>query len=154
MHILLQVIHALAVAIFLGNISMTLLWKTNAERTKDVHIIRHALGTALYFDRLITVPAAGVITISGFLLTVRSPFLWSQKWLLLSVGLWFMSAAVAIGYLIPSLRHLQRMVEQTETCDLLPPGYHHASGQWNLISSLLILTPIVIMVIAILKPSF
>ena len=148
-------LHLAASALFLGNIAATLAWKMYAERTRDPRLVVFALRTAIFTDKLITAPCAAFITLSGVvLLAVGEPGLVQHLWLQLSIGLWVVSAIAAIFYLVPSLQKLHKLAEGQATAGSSDTSYLAAARRWNIASGLLIVSPMVIFLLAVCKPTF
>jgi uncharacterized membrane protein len=138
----------------MGNIVATLAWKVYAERTRQPHLVSFTLRTALFADKLITVPCAAVITLTGImLLVVGETGLLQHSWLQLSVALWVASAVAAIFYLVPSLQKLHKLAASQEAVGSLDPSYFVAARRWNFASGLLIVSPTVIFLLAVCKPT-
>ncbi len=66
MYLALKFIHVLAVIIFVGNISVGILWRTIGERTRDPRIIAHTMKGILLADKFFTIPAVIVLLLAGF----------------------------------------------------------------------------------------
>jgi uncharacterized membrane protein len=146
-------LHLASTALFLGNIAATLAWKMYAERTQDSRLVAFSLQTALFTDKLITVPCAVVVTVSGIvLLVIGKPGLLLQSWLQLSIALWVASAVAAICYLVPSLQKLHKMAEGRAAMSNLDQSYFVAARRWNIASGLLIVSPMVIFLLAVCQP--
>src|SRR5687767_5611237 len=109
---MLRSIHFVAVALFVGNVISTLIWKIKAEMTRDPKIIVYSLKSAIYADKAITLPSAICLTVSGVLLMWEQGLkLGDHGWLQILIAFWAVSAFVAITYLIPSLSLLLRLAE-------------------------------------------
>ena len=57
MFLMLKVVHILAVILFLGNITLAMVWKLDADRTRNPAIMAHVLNGVVLGDRWITVPS-------------------------------------------------------------------------------------------------
>ncbi|BCM94500.1 hypothetical protein IAD21_06407 (plasmid) [Abditibacteriota bacterium] len=149
-----HVIHHLSMIIFFGNIISTYTWKRHAERSQNPTVICHALTGSLLMDKAITIPASVVVTLSGVLLIIlKGVSILSHLWLQLSIALWLVSAISAVRFLVPSLSQLQKIAEAQRTQDSLDSSYYYHSKRWDVLSLLLIISPMVILILMIVKPS-
>jgi uncharacterized membrane protein len=145
-------IHIIGVAVFLGNITATLIWKMYSEKSKNPQIISHALSTAIRTDKTITVPGVLAITISGIvMLAVGKLSVLDNTWLLLSIALWLISAVLAIAVLVPSLKRLALMAGSAADGGELNEDYFNRSKRWNALSAALIVSPLIILVLMVWK---
>lgn len=150
-----QFLHLVTASLFLGCIVSSLALKFYAESRKDILGIVFALRAILFLDRLLTAPSAGLLTASGFCVVfLEDMSVLRERWLQLSIALWFASAIAAVGYLIPSLRRLLIAAETGSEAGMLDATYQAASRRWNVASAVLIVTPLIIISLAIAKPSF
>jgi len=149
---LLLTIHILGVAIFIGNIFATLVWKIYAEKSRNLSVICHTLETALKSDKTITIPSVIAITLSGILLLyVEKIYIFDFSWLIISILLWILSAIGAIFYLIPLLKKLSAIANSQTQNDNLSINYYEMSKRWNIASAILIVSPFVILVLMVVK---
>lgn len=145
-------IHIIGVALFLGNITATLIWKMYSEKSKNPQIISHALSTAIRTDKTVTVPGVLAITISGIvMLAVGKLSVIENTWLLLSIALWLISAVLAISVLVPSLKRLALMAGSAAAGGELSEDYFNRSRRWNALSAALIVSPLIILVLMVWK---
>lgn len=148
-----RIVHHLSMAIFIGNIIATLVWKVYAERTGNPSLVCQTLRTAVLTDKTITIPAVLLVTVSGALLMVlKRMSIFGHAWLLWSIALWIVSALAAALYLIPWLARLHTLAEQQQGQERLDNNYYARARQWNTASLLLILSPIAILVLMLVKP--
>jgi Predicted integral membrane protein (DUF2269) len=82
-------LHVLGVVIFIGNLVVTAVWKTLADRTRVPHVVAYAQRLVTDTDVAFTATGAALTTISGFALADDwgASFGTSETAALLSVGL-------------------------------------------------------------------
>ena len=78
----LKMFHIIGVVMFVGNIMVTALWKTTADRTRDANIIAFAQRLVTITDFIFTGFGAGLVFVTGFLMAFQyfDNFL-SIKWI-------------------------------------------------------------------------
>jgi uncharacterized membrane protein len=65
MYLILKVIHVGAVVVFLGNITTGIFWKTIADASNNIEIMKHSVRGITRSDRVFTVPALVVLIAAG-----------------------------------------------------------------------------------------
>ena len=65
MYLGLKLVHVLAAIVFVGNITVGVLWKAMADRTRDPAIAAYTMAGIIRADRVFTIPAIVVLIIAG-----------------------------------------------------------------------------------------
>ena len=83
-----KLIHVLGVVVFVGNITTGILWKVQAERTRDPALIAHACAGLTRSDRVFTMPGVMLLIVAGTVAAISGnlPIL-GTGWILWSIVL-------------------------------------------------------------------
>ncbi len=79
-------LHVLGVVVFLGNLVVTAVWKTLADRTRDASVIAYAQRLVTITDISFTATGAALITVSGFALADDWGGITGPTWLTVGAG--------------------------------------------------------------------
>ena len=155
MYLFLKLLHVLAVVLFLGNIIIGVFWKAIADRTRDPRIMAFAMDGIIRADRIFTVPGVILILIGGFgaagvgrLPMIRTP------WIFWSIVLFTISGIAFMGWLVPIQKKLRAVAAAgTEDGSKMDwTAYGRLSSQWKLWGMIALITPLIAMVLMVLKP--
>jgi len=149
-YLILKVIHVGAVVLFLGNITTGIFWKTIADVSNNIEIMKHSVRGITRSDRVFTVPALVVLIAAGIATAVvgNIPIL-HTGWILWSLILLSMSGLAFIP-----VSRLQ--VQLFDVLDRQPPDmslYRRLSDRWAVWGAIALLTPAAAFVLMILKPA-
>lgn len=154
MHLVIKLVHIAAVVAFLGNIATGLFWHAHAARTRDPRLLHHAMDGIIRSDRWITLPGVALIILTGVLAAMHAGLsLLRTPWIAWSLALFSVSGILFGWKLVPlqaRLRTMARAGVQTGTFDY--PTYHALARQWDLWGFFSLLTPVIAMVLMVLKP--
>jgi len=155
MYLIFKLIHIIAVIMFLGNITTGLFWKFHADRANDPRLIAHAFEGIIRSDRWFTIPGVVIIVLAGFGAAIIGNFsILGTGWILWSIVL-FIISGLAFSWKVAPL--------QIQIADLARAGsetgqmnwhlYHALSRAWELWGLVALLTPVVAVVLMVLKPN-
>ena len=149
-----KLFHIAAVIVFLGNITVGIFWKENADRTGDPRIMAHTLRGIIQADRWFTIPAILVLLIAGFATAGLGhiPIL-STGWILWSLIL-FIIAGIAFGPVSRAQRQLAALASAASgPADLDIEGYRRLSGAWKIWGLIALIAPVIALILMVLKPA-
>ena len=148
----LKLIHLMAVIIFLGNVITGLFWKMHADQTRDLRIIAHTLRGIIRSDRWFTVPGVIVITAAGIFAAIQAGLpLIRTGWILWSIVAFSLSG-LAFGWRIaPLQKQLFRMTSKADESSFDWVAYRRKSLQWELWGAFATITPLLAVVMMVLK---
>src|SRR2546425_12966064 len=154
MYLALKTLHVLAVALFLGNITTGLFWKAHADRTRDPRLIAHMLEGIIGSDRLFTIPGVVLIIGAGVGAAIigHVPLL-HTGWVFWGIVLFAVSGFAFMAQVAPLQRRmatLMRAGAASGTPDW--DAYHALSRRWEFWGAVALLTPLVALVLMVLKP--
>jgi uncharacterized membrane protein len=154
MYLALKVVHILAVVLFLGNISLAMVWKLDADRTRNPAIMAHVLHGVVLGDRWITVPCAVILVSSGVVMAVIAELpLLHVGWIWQSLLLFALSAALYVFPIGPDQRRLQALAHAAhgDAANMDWVAYTRLSRRWFSMSTLAILAPATAVVLMVFK---
>ncbi|MBC5804778.1 MAG: DUF2269 family protein [Candidatus Eremiobacter antarcticus] len=154
MYLVLKLIHVFAVIMFVGNITVGILWKALADRTRDARIIAHTMAGIIEADRWFTVPAVILLLIAGFGTAAigHMPVL-GTGWILWAL-IMFVIAGIAFGPISRTQRSLLSVAREGVAAGALDwDEYERLSARWNVAGIIALVTPLVAVALMVLKPS-
>jgi len=147
-YLIFKVIHVFAVVLFLGNIIISVLWKSHGDRSGDPKIIAHTMRGIIRADRFFTMPAAAFLILAGFgaMGTGYIPF--ETGWIMWGLVLIIISGAAFMAKVVPAQKKLLKI---SETDPFNQQLYDSISKEWNLWGSIATIAPIVAVILMVLK---
>jgi uncharacterized membrane protein len=153
MHLVLKLIHVVAVIVFIGNISLGIFWKEVADRSREPRIMAHTMRSIILADRLFTIPAIVLIIAAGVATAMAEhlPIL-ATGWILWSIILFVIS-----GLAFMPVTRLQREMaavadEGVKTGTVDAVRYHSLSVGWNFWGFIALVAPLGAVALMVLKP--
>lgn len=153
-YLLMKTLHVVAVVLFVGNIVIGAFWKAHGDRTGDPRIIAHTLEGITRADRWFTMPGVALLVIAGFggAGIGRLP-VFGTDWIVWSLVLLIISAAVFMGVLVPLQRRMLAVARAASpAADFDRAQYDRLSRQWMMWGLLATLTPVVAIAVMVFKP--
>ncbi len=153
MYLGLKLIHVLAVALFLGNITTGVFWKANADRTRDPRIIGNMLEGIIRADRLFTMPPILFILIGGIGAAIAGNYpILGTGWIFWSIVLFTVSGIAFMAQVGPLQRKMLALVRQSgETLDWA--AYRSLSHGWEIWGAVALVAPAIAVVLMVMKPA-
>ena len=152
MYQILKLIHVAAVIIFLGNIINGLFWKAHADRTKDVRFIAHTMHGIIRSDRWFTIPGVVVITLAGVLTAVQGGLpLLRTGWIFWSLVAFSVSGIVFALRVAPLQKQILALTTNASESAFPWDLYRSKSLQWEIWGFVATLSPIIAVVLMVLK---
>lgn len=156
MYLVMKLLHVASVVAFLGNITTGLFWHRHAARTRDPKLLFHVMDGIIASDRWFTLPGVILIVITGFAAAgiggypvLRTP------WITVSIVLFSISGVlfgVRVAPLQKQLRELARKGHESGTFDYA--AYHALANRWEAWGAAALVTPLLAMVLMVLKPTW
>jgi len=126
-----KVIHLLGVVLFLGNIIVTALWKSLADRTREPRVIAYAQHLVTVTDWVFTAGGVLLLVIGAYGMVATGgldPF--GTPWLLLGQALLLASGVIWVVVLIPTQIAQARLARSFAAGGLIPEGYWRLNRRW------------------------
>jgi uncharacterized membrane protein len=154
MYLILKLIHVLAVIVFVGNITVGILWKQRADATRDPRIIAYAVSGIISADRVFTIPAIVVLLLGGFgaaAIGHINPL--TTGWVLWGLCL-FIIAGICFGPISRTQRKMLALAEAGVASGSMDwPAYERYDRSWSILGGIATLAPILAVAVMVLKPA-
>lgn len=149
---LLKSLHLLGVTLFLGNIIVTALWKTLADRTRTPAVVAYAQRLVTITDFVFTTTGVALIAITGRMMASRFGELGDSLWLQWGWGLFIASGLIWVFVLLPVQVKQARMAKAFENTAKIPEGYWSLAKYWAGFGLIATILPLVNLYIMVFKP--
>lgn len=154
-YLLLKLLHIASVIAFLGNITTGLFWHAHAARTRDPKILAHVMDGIIQSDRLFTIPGVIGATVAGFALAIHMhlPIL-RTGWILWTLVVFSISGLLFMFRVAPLQQQVRACArEGAKSGRFEYERYRALALRWELWGAAALLTPLVGLVLMVLKPS-
>ncbi|MFO7525347.1 MAG: DUF2269 family protein [Ignavibacteriaceae bacterium] len=148
--LLLKVTHIIAAILFLGNISVAILWKTLADKSRDRIRIVHTFDGIIKSDSVFTIPAVTLLIITGFgLAGMMKLSIIETGWIFLSIILVIISGVLYSIKVGPVQKKIYSLAKDETKFNWAE--YESLSKQWNLWGSIATITPYIALIFMVYK---
>jgi uncharacterized membrane protein len=147
-YLIFKLIHVFAVIFFVGNIVISVLWKNHGDRSGDPKILAHTMRGIIRADRFFTMPAVAFLILAGFGAMGIGYIPFETGWILWGFIMILISAAAFMAKVVPAQKKLLKIAEADPFDQQL---YYTVSKEWNLWGSIATITPIVAVILMVLK---
>ena len=136
-------LHVLGVVLFLGNIVVTAVWKTLADRTKNAPVVAYAQRLVTITDVAFTATGAVLIIVSGQVMAREFGGVFSgPSWLLWGWSLFIASGVIWLALLVPIEVMQERLARRFRDAAAIPDRYWRLSRLWALFGAVATLLPL------------
>jgi len=151
-YFILVLIHVMAVIIFLGNITITPFWKSQAEKTKDrLHVLNTWEGI-IRADRYFTMPGVTILLIFGIGAALHGGFnLIKTGWIFWSIIMYIISGAAFMVKVIPIQKKVVALAKDESKFGW--EEYYKLAKQWDIWGSVATIIPWIAVILMVLKPN-
>ena len=146
------VLHILGVVIFLGNITVTAVWKVLADRTRNPAVVGYAQRLVTLTDIAFTATGAALIAVSGQMMAGRFGGIGGAGWLTLGFALFIASGVIWITTLIPIQIMQARLARRFARDGAIPDRYWRLATLWYGLGAIAIALPLVNIYLMVAKP--
>lgn len=148
-----KLIHIIGVVMFLGNITTGLFWAAHSHRQKEFRLIASTFSGINRSDRWFTVPGVVAILVGGFGVAINGsiPIL-RTGWVLWPIILFSISGIVFGALIAPLQQQIKKFVQNKSKTQENWIEYCSLYKRWEFWGILAWLTPVVALIIMILKP--
>lgn len=149
----LKLLHILGAVIFVGNITVTAVWKVLADRSGDPRVVAFSQRVVTVTDFALTGTGATLVLISGLVMSAsfEQPF-WHIQWLAWGLGLFTISGIIWAAILIPIQIRQARLASTFRFDHAIPESYRRLSRIWILFGALATLLPLINLYFMVFKP--
>lgn len=152
MYTVVKFIHIFGVVLFVGNIIVTALWKTRADRSGDLATVAFAQRTVVLADWAFTLPGAILVAIGGYAMAFTRPWpLHGLPWLEWGQGLFWVSLLIWVFILRPTQGRLVAVSEAARRSGKLPPEFARLSKRWAMWGGIATLLPVIVLFLMVTK---
>lgn len=154
-YLIVKLLHVLSGIAFLGNITTGLFWKSHADRTRDPRVIAHALEGIIASDRWFTIPGViGLVVFGVGAANLGGLPLLRTGWVLWALILFSVSGVAFMTQVVPLQRRMARLARSAAAGEGMDwPAYHALSRRWDFWGGVALITPALVVVLMVLKPS-
>ena len=155
MYLWMKLLHIFAVIMFLGNIITGLFWHRHAQRTRNPRLLAHTMEGVIRSDRLFTMPGIIVIIATGIVAAIQGGFpLLRTSWIAWTLMLFTISGLLFMFRVAPLQRQLRTLAEAGAASGSFDyEAYHRVALRWELWGAGATLTPVLALVLMVLKPA-
>lgn len=146
------VLHILGVVIFLGNITVTAVWKVLADGTRNPAVVAYAQRLVTVTDISFTATGAGLIAVSGAMMADRFGGVDGADWLTLGVALFIASGVIWVTTQIPIQVAQARLARRFAGEGAIPERYWRLATLWYAVGAIAIALPLVNVYVMVVKP--
>jgi uncharacterized membrane protein len=146
-----KLLHVLSAIIFIGNITIGIFWKMQADKSKDRLKIADTFKNIIKSDKIFTMPSVTALIIFGLGTAMQGNYsLVDTTWIFWSIIMIIISAYAFMSKIVPIQKKIYALAGNSErfTWD----EYSALSKKWNLWGSIAIITPYIAVILMVLKP--
>jgi uncharacterized membrane protein len=148
-----KVLHLFGVILFLGNIIVTALWKSLADRTGDPRIVAYAQRLVTVTDWVFTTGGLVFLLIGAYGMVASAGLdAFHTHWLLWGQGLLILSGIIWITVLIPVQTAQARLARGFASGGPIPERYWQLNQRWLVFGILATLIPLGNLYVMVFKP--
>ena len=150
-----KLIHVLGVILFVGNITTGILWKVQADRTRNAALIAHACAGLTRSDRFFTMPGVLLIVVAGIAAAISGNFpILGTGWILWSIVLLTISGLAFMLRVAPLQRRMHALAAAGAKDGQFDwQAYEVVTRSWNVWGMVALLAPLVAVALMVLKPA-
>ncbi|HEY1722614.1 MAG TPA: DUF2269 domain-containing protein [Magnetospirillaceae bacterium] len=148
---ILKTVHVVGVILFVGNITVTGMWKAMADRTRDPHIIAFAQRLVTLTDWVFTLGGIVLLAISGALTAQIGGYAMTAPWLIWGTALFALTGVIWIAVLVPAQMALGRMAREFAVSGAIPDRYWRIERRWMVFGIVATILPIATVAVMVFK---
>jgi len=147
-------LHILGVVLFLGNIIVTAVWKTLADRTRSPAVVAYAQRLVTVTDVAFTATGVVLIIVPGQVLADDLGGVFGgPTWLTIGWSLFIASGVIWLAVLIPVEVMQARLARQFRDASAIPNRYWRLSTIWAVFGAIATLLPLANIYLMVFKPT-
>ncbi len=146
-------LHVLGVVLFLGNLIVTAVWKTLADRTKSPPVVAYAQRLVTVTDVAFTATGAVLIAVSGHVMAGDFGGVFSgPTWLVVGWSLFIGAGVIWLAVLVPVEVMQERLARGFREAETIPERYWRLSRVWAVAGTVATLLPLANIYLMVAKP--
>lgn len=145
-----KLLHVLAAIIFLGNITIGIFWKLQADKSGDRLKIAETFKNIIKADKIFTVPSVALLFLFGAGAAMQGDLsLVETPWIFWSIVMFIISGIVFMYKLVPLQKQIHALANDPDKFS--SEEYLKLSNKWNTWGMIATVTPYVAVVLMVLK---
>ena len=154
MYSYLKLFHIIGAVLFLGNIVVTAVWKTLADRTRDPQIIAHAQRLVDKTDWYFTAPGALLVLVTGVTMAIiGGRALYHAFWVMWGAGLFTLAGVVWLAVLVPVQRKQARLADGFAGGGQIPDAYWRLARRWAVFGTIATVLAVMTLWAMVVRPT-
>lgn len=149
----LKAIHLLGAVLLLGNIIVTAFWKTLAERSGNLAVIRFAVRATNWADVVFTLGGIVLLAGAGHAMAPAFGGVAGSAWLKAAYALFAATGVLWLAVLVPVQRRQARLLAPLPADAPLPAAYRRLARVWTVAGLLATLMPLAAAWLMVAKPA-
>lgn len=146
-------LHILGVVLFLGNIIVTALWKTLADRTRNPAVVAYGQRLVTITDIVFTATGVILIIVAGQVMAREFGGVFDgPAWLLWGWSLFIASGVIWLAILIPIEVLQERLARRFRDGSEIPDRYWRLSRLWAIFGAIATILPLINLYLMVFKP--
>lgn len=151
-HTTIKALHIFGVILFLGNIIVTAFWKTFADRTRDLGIIRYATRMVNLTDIVFTAGGVAILMVTGHMMAPAFGGVMQAEWIRWSYLLVVGTGVIWLVVLIPTQIAQSHLLKGLSAHDAIPEKYWKLAKLWAVAGAVATLLPLPAVYLMAVKP--
>lgn len=148
----LKAIHLLGAVLFLGNIIVTAFWKTLADRSGELAVIRFAVKATNWADVVFTLGGIVLLAAAGHMMAPAFGGVAGSFWLKTAYALFVATGVLWLTVLIPVQWKQARLLNALPAGAAVPAAYRGLARVWAVAGSMATLMPLAAAWLMVAKP--
>ena len=146
-------LHVLGVVLFLGNLIVTAVWKTLADRTRNPPVVAYGQRLVTITDLAFTATGATLIIVSGHVMAGEFGGVFSgPSWLTWGWSLFIASGVIWLAVLVPVEVMQERLARGFRNAETIPDRYWRLSRVWAVAGVVATVLPLFNVYLMVVKP--
>lgn len=144
-------LHVLGAVLFIGNIIVSGVWMTFAERMGKKDALSFSATMLNWADVVFTGPGIFLLLTNGFIIAYAT---WSglkYSWIIVSLGLFVLSGLIWMIFLLPQQNRMEE-ITLNATGDELPDAFYQTLRRWSVWGMISTILPLVSLGLMVFKP--
>ncbi len=146
-----KLLHILFAIIFIGNITIGIFWKIQADKSKDRLKIADTFKNIIKADKIFTMPSVTALIIFGLGTAMQGNIsLIETSWIFWSIIMIIISAYAFMAKVAPLQKEIYSLANNPEKFSW--ENYLRLSKKWNFWGTIATITPYIAVILMVLKP--
>jgi uncharacterized membrane protein len=149
----LKLLHVLGAVLFVGNLVVTGLWKTQADRSGRPAVAAFAQRLVTVTDFVFTGFGAGLVLATGLMMgRAFGEDFWRLAWISWGLGLFVAAGAIWLAVLVPIQVRQARLAREFADGTSIPAEYLKLGRWWIVFGTLATLLPLANLYFMVMRP--